>query len=367
MTQPSFMISTCGTSLLYNQRSPTERMLVSKYANIAHLNAIPDEDAIALNAIVDQVRSQLSQASFPQVAVLSAELNALIKFYGGTAPAKRDYHLLLCTDTWLGEEAAKLAEAWLRPYGCTVEVKRQTDLQTAHLDSFQLALSDLVIWLECCIPEYRRRNYRIVFNLTGGFKSVQGFMQTLATFYADEVVYIFESGVDLMRIPRLPVKMAATETVHDHLTTFRRLALHLSVDNTDGIPETMLMRDEQSVTLSPWGQLVWEQTKKQIYTEQVYPSPSPKLKFGNDFMRSLHRLIPDRYLIVNERIDDLARYIETERRSNLSSLDFKQLQGNPRPPSTHECDAWADRDAKRLFGHFEGHVFVLDKLDNALH
>ena len=38
-------------------------------------------------------------------------------------------------------------------------------------------------------------------------------------------------------------------------------------------------------------------------------------------------------------------------------------------PSTHELDAWADQDTRRLFGHFEedGKVFVLDKLDKALH
>lgn len=36
-------------------------------------------------------------------------------------------------------------------------------------------------------------------------------------------------------------------------------------------------------------------------------------------------------------------------------------------PSTHEMDAWADLDAKRIFGHFEGGIFVLDKLEKGLH
>jgi hypothetical protein len=31
------------------------------------------------------------------------------------------------------------------------------------------------------------------------------------------------------------------------------------------------------------------------------------------------------------------------------------------------CDAWSDGDAKRLFGHYEDEVFVLDRLGDALH
>jgi len=64
----------------------------------------------------------------------------------------------------------------------------------------------------------------------------------------------------------------------------------------------------------------------------------------------------------------LACYLETNRQQHLSSLDFKQLKGDPCPPSTHEIDSWADQNAKRMFGHYNDfNVFVLDKLDRALH
>lgn len=299
---------------------------------------------------------------------MSAELNALIKFYDGQYPLSvvRDYHLLLCTDTWLGEAAAHLVATWLRQHGCNnVEVRRQKDLQTAQINAFQLALSDLIQWCEETLPVYRAAQYHIVFNLTGGFKSVQGFLQTLAMFYADEVVYIFESGTALLHIPRLPIRMDAEDTVRNHLTTFRRLAYDLQVEDVSGIPETMLLRIEQQVTFSPWGQLVWKRTKKHLYADAIYPSPSPKLAFGSRFGNSVVGLPPDRRGIVNERIDDLARCLEAG--INLASLDFKPLRGNPKPPSTHECDAWADGDARRMFGHFEGEVFVLDLLDRGLH
>jgi hypothetical protein len=69
--------------------------------------------------------------------------------------------------------------------------------------------------------------------------------------------------------------------------------------------------------------------------------------------------------MVNERIDDLARFLE--KGVSLARLDFKALAGNPVPPSTHEMDAWANQDAKRIFGHWEEAVFVLDRLGEALH
>ena len=85
--------------------------------------------------------------------------------------------------------------------GLTALFQRQRDLRTDSLDSFQMALSDLVRWCdeEVAVAPYRH-SYRVLFNLTGGFKSIQGFLQILAQFYADETVYIFESGDVLLRM-----------------------------------------------------------------------------------------------------------------------------------------------------------------------
>ena len=77
---------------------------------------------------------------------MSAELNGLIEIYAGdlTAASPRDYHCLLCTDTWLGNETARLIAKWLRGRGLNVEARKQTDLQTADLEPFQLALTEIV-------------------------------------------------------------------------------------------------------------------------------------------------------------------------------------------------------------------------------
>jgi putative CRISPR-associated protein (TIGR02619 family) len=364
------ILSTCGTSLLTNGRTNEERKLVSQYANCRTREQALSQSAAdvqCLDQIIADVQRQM-QGATPAIAKrLSAELNGLLTLYDGKEIPPADQHLLLCTDTWLGEVAAQIVADWLKQKGGQAQVVRQRDLRTDDLACFQLALAELVKWCAEALPGYQQAGYRIVFNLTGGFKSVQGFMQTLAPFYADEAVYIFESGAALLRIPRLPVRMAATNEIRTHLRAFRRLSRGLSVtpQELQGIPETLWMQVDDLCDRSPWGELVWQQVKREIYEERLYPPPSDLMRFGPRFEESVRGLPSDRLRLVNERLDDLA--VCLERGDNRNRLDLKPLRGNPRPPSTHECDAWADQDARRIFGHFEGEVFVLDRLDKALH
>lgn len=364
---PLFILSPCGTSLLTNHAANGERRLIGKYANAKTKQEIDFADLEILQTLIQTVKENLTLSDITLAAKLSAELNGIIKLCEGQFHNPQDHHLLLCTDTWLGESTAQCVAAWLNAHGVTTEIKRQTDLQTKDIKAFQLALSEIVEWCDSTLPSYRASGYRIVFNLTGGFKSVQGFLQTLATFYADESIYIFETATELLRIPRLPVEMVAKSTVRNHLTTFRRLSLNLPVvPSPHSIPETLLLEIEGTVTLSPWGDLVWNQTKKAVYGEALHPSPSPKLVYSPEFERSLQGLSTDRLILVNERIDQLALYLEINGQYNPRSLDFKPIRGNPCPPSTHELDAWADQDAKRIFGHYKDSYFLLDKLNAKL-
>jgi putative CRISPR-associated protein (TIGR02619 family) len=363
---PFFVLSPCGTSLLTNGATKEVRDIINKYANTKIAADIDSKDLNTLKLRIQEVRKNLQSSNINLAAKLSAELNGIIKLCNGQFNNSQDYHLLLCTDTWLGEATAICVSDWLKAQGVNTEIKRQIDLQTRDLNAFQIALSDIVEWCENTIPGYQNNGYRIVFNLTGGFKSVQGFLQTLATFYADESIYIFETATELLRIPRLPVKMAAESTVRQNLIAFRRLGINLPAHNTDQIPETLLLKINNTISFSPWGDLVWKQTKSKIYGEAIQPSPSNQLEFSKNFIDSLKGLLSDRLIIINERLDQLTQYLETNGEYNPRSLDFKPLKGNPCPPSTHEIDAWSDQSAKRIFAHYEGDRLILDKLGSHL-
>ncbi|MFZ1494445.1 MAG: putative CRISPR-associated protein [Candidatus Competibacter denitrificans] len=371
MAKPCLIVSTCGTSLLTYNVSPDLRNLLTDFANYSKADDVPAEPRQRIQQHLDARCEEVEQESdLKRLIDLSAELNGVIRFYSGNPAVARDHHVLLATDTWLGERTARIVATVLERYGHQVEVRRVKDLRTDDPDSFRWAMSDLVAWCAETLKGYRSAGYRVVFNLTGGFKSVQGFMQALGMIYADESVYVFERTEQLLRLPRLPVELDSETILRRHLAVFRRIAAGLPVDPADvaGVPESLLsVLDGQVAGFSPWGELVWQEAYRAVYGNGLLEPMTPKLRYGSQFMRSVEGLAPDRLRLVNERLSQLARRLEQGESYNPNSLDFKPLQGGGYKGSTHECDAWADQDAKRLFGHYDGEYYVLDRLDEGLH
>lgn len=111
-----------------------------------------------------------------------------------------------------------------------------------------------------------------MFNLVGGFKSLQGYMQTLGMFYADETVYIFEAGDELLSILRLPVDFyaSARQTVLEHFGAFRKMHRRdVPFSECSGIPETMLKIIDDQCALSEWGEIIWGAVREEKYKEEL--------------------------------------------------------------------------------------------------
>lgn len=361
-----YILSPVGTSSLINGSTDEQRKAVNHNANVKNKEAISREDFAVLERRIREVRQDFLSAFIADASRKSAEVNGICAVYKrDLSEGGRDFHRLLCTDTWLGETAAELAKGWLESQGLTVQVLRQADLQMTDLNLFQDALSNIVKWCDEEIRGYKESGYKIIFNLTGGFKSVQGFLQTLALFYADETVYIFETSDKLLRIPRLPVRLDLQQTVKENLRTIRRLSLNLPVDESElaRLPETFLLRLGKEYTLSAWGEIVWKQTKEEAYQEKIYPSPDEKLAYGKNFLPSIEsfNLNSERLAKINNQIDKLIVFLDANK--NPNSLNVHTISGKS---DVYEIYAWSDQDAKRFFGHYESGRFVLDRLGNHL-
>lgn len=364
------IISTVGTSTLTNGASADIRKKLVDSANLAREAVAPDV-VRHLEAHLHERGTEVAQMDASHAADASAELHGIVSYYEQEIHRGRgDLHVLIATDTWLGGEAARLVARWLENNGLSAQVVSPRDLCTASLDQFQVAMGDLARWCESFVKPYRDQSWRVVLNLTGGFKAVNGFLQALGMFYADEVVYVFERSEELLRLPRLPVTMAPIAAIREHVTAFRRmgeLEQTLDRDALRGVPETLLFVHDDHASLSAWGEIHWAQSRPVLYRERLWPSPHPLVHYGDDFERSLRGLDPQRLTDVNERVDDLARYMLSGRQQPRARLDVKQLKGSQPGPSTHECDAWADQSARRIFLHFDKDQAVLDRLDKALH
>ncbi len=374
MPKKAVVITTCGTSLLTNVAREdailAERIRGS--ANTTEQSAAP-EQRNAIAAAAEKCRGILARGALDEIRKASAELNGLLGFYNNQlAGAKGDMHFLCHTDTLQGESVARVLHDYMSNNKVNVSVQSFRGLRTDTLQNFHEGLGDVIKWCHETLPGYRKDDYHVVFNLTGGFKSIQGWMQTLGMFYADEIIYIFEAGKELLRIPRIPINIdqAAEDAVRTHLPFFRKMAgpngACGSAEIPDGLPETFIFRLGDVVELSPWGQLMWRQVRAQLYSEKLLNPPDPRVKYSHKFRSAADGLAPDQLEHVNERIDDLANY-RRDRKMNPARLDYKPLRGNPAPPSTHEIDAWAQSPAWRIFLHTDGDGIILDDLGPGLH
>ena len=368
LNHPKLIVSTCGTSLLTNDVLDELRKLLTTTANLSE-SELEQAQRQRVSSHIDSRRQKLEESDMAQIKRLSAELNGLLTFYGaGFQRGRRDHHILLHTDTYQGGQVARLLKDWLKNQGFEASSQTFGGLSTRSSVNFQQAMSDLAKWAHETLPAYSKNGREIVFNLTGGFKSINGFLQTVGMFYADRVFYLFESGAELLTIPRMPLALSAKTTIEENRDVFRKLACYGQIRKGEEgtIPETLLLPAEDQVGLSAWGELIWSEAKGSVYEAQLLPALSNKIQMTDAFRRDTRELSSERLSILNHRLDDLARYMEGGQRNCPTSLDFKKLKGQPVKGSTHECDAWSDQDARRIFGHFEDEVFILDRLEKHL-
>jgi len=351
------LISPCGTSILTNGASSQEREILINNAN-AKESEIAQEDKQVISARIDQIKEEIKSFSLDDAKGKSAELNSLIQYYNNDLNRPQDHHILIKTDTYLGEKTAQMIEQYLQQNGMNVEILEIADLQTEDLNSFQFALSEIVRELSRRLAGYKEQNYEVIFNLTGGFKSIQGFLQVLAMFYADKTIYIFESEKEILEIPRIPIKADEVGVFEKHLTAFRQLSYGYSEVDASAISKIFLLQIGDETALSPWGEIAWKNAKKEIYRNKLHDAPLDIIRYGEGFLKDTKDLQPNRVAELNNKIDDLANYLLNKQ--NIKSLNFKSISKNAKPNSTHEFYANSD-EAKRVYCHFKKDVLVLDE------
>ncbi len=364
MPDPRLIVTSCGTSLLTN-RAPAElQEKLNRSAN-ARGSDLPPDLKREFEAHKQSRRDALMAADLAGVRKMSAELNGILGVYGGALPAHRsgskpDHHILVHTDTYLGEATAGVIRDWMKANHFVTETVKLSDFRTSSLQEIRYGAVSLVHWCEEVLPRYRQEHYRVIFNLTGGFKVLQGLFQTVGSLLADEVVYIFETSGELLHIPRLPIRLDAEVVVREHLPLFRRLARgdSLSSEECRGIPELYLFECDGRAMLSEWGQLVWGQTGKAMMADEIFPPLTNNLTYSKQFGKDWGDLEPRHRIEVNQTLEQFQKHLEGG--ALLKSDKFKPLQGNPRPPSTHELYGWSDGAAGRIFLHNEGGAWVVD-------
>ena len=329
-----FVLSTIGTSILTNQirnEDPSEwRSLLRDSANHKMDDLDPEAKAV-IDTLADRALDKLLEDDTQINRRISAELNGIYGIYNGRLPQNSpDQHHLICTDTAQGQKTGELIRDFLADQGFNVYIVTPEGLSTKDTAAFTTGIKALIQWLEENVPWQRDSSYRVIFNLVGGFKSLQGYMNTFGAFYADEVIYIFEAQTaDLIRIPRLPIQID-TAVIQKHRTEFALMAAGKVYPRRElrDIPETLLEfleegDDETDTGLSAWGTLIWNRTKADVLAEALLPFP--RLEYTRAFRDDFNRENAPKTLLKLQ--ETLAKVAYTLEKSNGNLAPLRQDGG----------------------------------------
>lgn len=324
MKMNKIVVSTIGTSLLTNQidrNHADEKQWYSKLRDVANLSLAktPDEEKVIIQTLRDRAIQKLSTATVSQIRSASAELNGLYGLYDEHLSGnQQDSHYLVATDTAQGKITAELVADFLRQKGLVqTSVYAPAGLSTASTTAFAEGIDGLIAWLESTIKPLRA-THEVCFNLVGSFKSLQGYMNTLGMFYADQVIYIFEGkDATLITIPRLPIQVdqARLEPYAASLALMDGGA-GLKAESVAGIPEAMVGDYNGQKVLSTWGKLIWEQVKETLLSQALLTLPY--LDYADTFRADYNKLKDTRKRVLLQSV--LAQ---------LSGA-LSQSQGDPR-------------------------------------
>lgn len=285
------VISTIGTSLLTNQinrANPGEKDWYNHLRDTANctLEKTPQEVLEILETLKARAMKKIAQSSTAQIRSASAELNGIYGLYQEQLEqGSQDMHWLIATDTAQGEGTAKIVESFLQTKGLTVQVYTPKGLSTASTRCFSDGIDELLTQLDQMTNGYNE----VCFNLVGGFKSLQAYLNTIGMFYANKIIYIFEgSNSEIITIPRLPIKIDES-AIQPYKVQFALMAAGAEVKRSQlaGIQEALVYTVDDEVTLSNWGKLIWNQSKNKIFSGDLLAFP--KLKYEQSFIKDYER------------------------------------------------------------------------------
>lgn len=326
-----FIVTSVGTSLIMNiaarrdaKRKPddeTPRLvrLLKDQANYREPVGLVTESLVVglvaealANPEIDQpIGKRTPSAEMCQVAAYEEES-------GKVGP--QDYHLLLASETYQGRACADALAGYFRNRGhVTVQVKTIPGLTTESSRGFRSAMTEFVRWFDDEWGRYCTSSSgppELVFNMTGGFKAMEGFLLTVGLLNGANVYYIFEGETELIRIPRLPIRFDYAPAAREFAVLLEQLShldpMKASDLRAAGLPDVFYdeYADDQAI-MSPFGLSIWNSYRKDMLSERLLVWP--RLRYADTFLRDWDkRLQPEERQALNEALAKMSRILRDQ-------------------------------------------------------
>lgn len=218
------------------------------------LQPIAEAEHFALHAVRNK-----SEQDFPRV---SAELNSLIKM--GLTP--EDRVVLIATETIEGKLCAELVQKVLaeRRMCSNAEVKIIEGLQAQDGRRFQqVGLKNLISY----ISQFEHGD--VIFNPTGGFKSVVPYITLAGMLFNKPVKYIHEFSDDVNTLANIPIRFdeelifSLEDKLHkiDTDCFISKKEWQKGIEFADSRYDCLVEESDGRITMSGIGHLMWEKFK----------------------------------------------------------------------------------------------------------
>jgi putative CRISPR-associated protein (TIGR02619 family) len=301
---PRLVISTVGTSLLTNQvdrdfdpNNWLERLQKTANYTIEEINKYHEDVSQIIEDLKQRAEEKLygAEADVQEIREASAELNGIYGLYNEQlAQGISDTHLLIATDTAQARITAEIVESFLKSQGlANTSTCIQPGLSTASSNTFTEGIAKLIPSIQETIFSCKKSQYQIYFNLVGGFKALQGYFNTIGMFYADELIYVFEGTNEVIKIPRLPITIARSE-VEPYKVQLAMMdvgEILTSWEEAKKVPKEWVIIDGQEMTLSTWGQLIWNQCNDDLLSRNdLLDFPKSKLDYRDSLKDDYQRI-----------------------------------------------------------------------------
>ena len=143
-------------------------------------------------------------------------------------------------------------------------------------------------------------------------------MNTIGMFYADKILYIFEGeGAKLITIPRLPINLDC-KAIEPYIIDFALMAAGSEMPVNNNIPESLILKIDQEMTLSTWGNLMWGECKKTLLSQELLELP--RLEFENSFRQDYKKINKLEEKIKLQETLAKVSYLLQQNQGNISCL-----------------------------------------------
>lgn len=372
---------TIGASLLTNYLHKAGNSELKSLLN-KKVTELSISEKSQLDNYLQQIEKDILSQDANTLMKYSAETNAIVKYweYRKNKNKMPDYamHYLLVTDTYIGSEIGKILKSAIKHnpnLGAGIsdaEVIAIKNLNTDSIDNFRKGLAQLTKEVLKLINEEGNAREIFTFNLSGGFKGVLAYLNTIANLYAEETIYIFENARELLVIPSFPIERLSPtnmQIIQEHFMVLRKVNMNMRVNPSqlNKLDNFYIEKCGDVIDFTDYGRMIFNEYQQTAYQQQLFAPISNNVEFGKQFVGSTKHLSKEELQRLNQQLDLLAAYHELG--ANLNKLDYKKLAGkNTRLGInvSYEFDAFGGSDSRRCYCNQKEGKIIVEVLDKHL-